>query len=121
MTVLRRACLVAAAIALSASGVAATPAAASPAPAVSAAAAPCSYSGSHPTLSYGSTGSAVKHAQCLLNYWALNGYVAQDGIFGSITKLNVELIQGACRIADDGIIGPNTWNCLHPDTYPNPY
>lgn len=29
-------------------------------------------------------------------------------------------IQSACGITVDGIIGPKTWKCLHPDQSPNP-
>ncbi|MFJ4269646.1 peptidoglycan-binding protein [Streptomyces coelicoflavus] len=75
---------------------------------------PCNYSGSHPVLSRGSTGSAVRHAQCLLNrVWGYSA-VDIDGIFGEVTETAVTIMQVRCRIADDGIIGPNTWACLHP-------
>lgn len=112
--------LVVSALVLSVGSIATAPAIASPAPAPGAAAASaCPYSGSHPTLSYGSTGPAVKHAQCLLNYYGVV-VIAQDGIFGDDTWNAVLWAQGACGLARDGIIGPNTWNCLHPDTLPNP-
>ncbi|MEU5838802.1 peptidoglycan-binding domain-containing protein [Streptomyces diacarni] len=62
----------------------------------------------------GHTGSAVAHAQCLLNrVW---GYTAVkiDGQFGDMTEAGVRIMQIRCQIAEDGIIGPNTWACLHP-------
>lgn len=75
---------------------------------------PCNYSCSHPVLMRGHTGSAVRHAQCLLNrVW---GYTAVDidGIFGGMTEAGVRVMQIRCGITEDGIIGPNTWACLHP-------
>ncbi|MFH9144233.1 peptidoglycan-binding protein [Streptomyces albus] len=79
---------------------------------------PCPYSGAHPTLWYTDTGSAVRHAQCLIN---LYGYgVAEDGIFGDGTRSAVRDLQRRCGITVDGMVGPNTWNCLHPDKSPNP-
>jgi peptidoglycan hydrolase-like protein with peptidoglycan-binding domain len=79
-------------------------------------AAPCPYSGAHPTLQQGSSGSAVGHLQCLLrNVW---GYanVAVDGQFGPITRSAVVTHQQDCHIGVDGIVGPDTWRHLHPDT-----
>lgn len=56
----------------------------------------------------------VAHAQCLLrNVWGYGG-VDVDGIFGPRTRSAVIDMQRRCGIAPDGIVGPNTWNCLHP-------
>jgi zinc D-Ala-D-Ala carboxypeptidase len=88
----------------------------------------CSYSGSHPTLQKGDTGGAVRHAQCLLNFWhqiynpptELWPLLEVDGDFGSQTKLAVEGFQayydqGGVYLKDiDGIVGKCTWLALHP-------
>ncbi|MFF9558475.1 peptidoglycan-binding protein [Streptomyces albus] len=79
---------------------------------------PCPYSGGHPTLWYTDTGSAVRHAQCLINLYGYRG--AEDGIFGDGTRSAVRDLQRRCGITIDGMVGPNTWNCLHPDKSPNP-
>ncbi|MFI1304102.1 peptidoglycan-binding protein [Streptomyces sioyaensis] len=120
MTLTRRAGLVVSAFALGAAAVSAGPAIASPA-SVSAAPASesaCPYSLSHPTLYPGDTGKAVAHAQCLLNIYGRG--LAEDGMFGSSTKASVVWAQGRCHLTKDGIVGPKTWNCLHPDVSPNP-
>ncbi|EPH41184.1 peptidoglycan-binding domain-containing protein [Streptomyces aurantiacus] len=66
----------------------------------------------------GSSGSAVEHAQCLINMY---GYgIAEDGKFGGETLGAVRDLQTRCGITRDGAIGTNTWNCLHPDQLPNP-
>ncbi|MEV0528907.1 peptidoglycan-binding domain-containing protein [Streptomyces sp. NPDC050439] len=62
----------------------------------------CPYSGSHPELTRG---------RKLTN---------QDGYFGSDTYSAMRRIQSACGITVDGIVGPKTWKCLHPDQSPNP-
>ncbi|GGV65991.1 hypothetical protein GCM10010277_73490 [Streptomyces longisporoflavus] len=90
-----------------------------------AAAGTCPYSGSHPELSRSdSYSSAVKHAQCLWNTQnSLHGgrkLINQDGYFGTETYSAMHRIQRACGITADGIVGPDTWECLHPDQYPNP-
>ena len=71
----------------------------------------CSYTNSEPQLSVGSTGSAVKQAQCQLNS-VLDRYVAADGIFGSDTKSATVAFQQCAGLPADGIIGPNTWREL---------
>lgn len=99
--------------AFTAPAVAAAPAPAAPA-ATAGALGPCNYSGSHPTIRQGSQGAPVAHAQCLLrNVWGYGG-VDVDGIFGPRTRSAVIDMQRRCGIAQDGIVGPNTWNCLHP-------
>jgi hypothetical protein len=75
----------------------------------------CSYSGSHPTLRYGAKGSAVVHAQCLLNYWGSN--LIADGQFGMNTHLALTDFQVRCGASSEwGYIGAVTWRELHPDT-----
>jgi peptidoglycan hydrolase-like protein with peptidoglycan-binding domain len=99
------------------SGLALAPAAHAAAPAaasggVSASVFGCSYTTAQPTISYGSTGSAVKQAQCLLKYW---GYSpgAIDGDFGSNTRSAVISFQtDICGLKVDGIVGANTWRAL---------
>ena len=105
--------------ALAASAAPATTAPAITSTALAAAAeSPCPYSGSHPTLYFNQSGPAVEHAQCLIN---LYGYgIAEDGEFYIETDDAVRDLQNRCRITVDGDIGPNTWNCLHPDKLPNP-
>lgn len=73
----------------------------------------CSYTGSHPTLSLGSSGAAVKHMQCLLRYY--HGYsIVTDGYFGSVTRSIVMKFQAHKGLVADGVVGPVTWNALHP-------
>ncbi|MEU3727966.1 peptidoglycan-binding domain-containing protein [Streptomyces sp. NPDC033538] len=85
----------------------------------------CPYSGSHPELTRSdSYSSAVKHAQCLWNtqndLHSGRKLINQDGYFGADTYKAMRLIQSACGITVDGIVGPDTWRCLHPDQSPNP-
>ncbi|MED7952908.1 peptidoglycan-binding domain-containing protein [Streptomyces sp. BE303] len=85
----------------------------------------CAYtSSSHrPVLSQGSTGAAVKQAQCLTNVWGGVPKLAVDGIFGPATRTKIKWIQGCHGLAKDGIVGPATWNALYnpvPDCY-DPY
>lgn len=83
----------------------------------------CNYSGSHPELRpSNSYSAAVKHAQCLHNIQAPARYdITVDGYFGQLTTIAIKRIQTKCAIDSDGIIGPDTWKCLHPDQVPNPY
>lgn len=104
---------------LFAGGLSAAAHAEAPAPSGDVIALQCGYSGGHPTISQGSTGEAVAHAQCLLrNVWGY-GSVVVDGVFGPATRAAVVAHQRDCGIGDDGIVGPNTWNALHPDTAPS--
>ncbi|MTE21441.1 serine/threonine protein kinase [Streptomyces sp. TRM43335] len=75
----------------------------------------CGYHGAvtPPTISQGSTGNAVREAQCLLRFWGFSvGSSGVDGIFGSATRAAVVDFQRTCRISADGIVGPVTWNRL---------
>ncbi|MFD7685572.1 peptidoglycan-binding protein [Streptomyces sp. NPDC059781] len=120
MRITKRAGLVISALLLGAGTFTSTSAIATPAPVSAGAAADsaCPYDLAHPSLWLGDTGKAVTHAQCLLNIYGMG--VAEDGIFGSGTQRAVKAIQARCGITADGIVGPNTWNCLHPDKTPNP-
>lgn len=73
----------------------------------------CNYNGTHPTISYGDTGSAVSHAQCLLKNYHGYSYVSIDGIFGSDTRTAVKDLQARYGLTVDGIVGPATWDALH--------
>ncbi|MBI3726618.1 peptidoglycan-binding protein [bacterium] len=65
----------------------------------------------HPTLRFGSRGSAVVTLQHDL---AKKGFSpgAADGIFGSHTLAAVKAFQAAHHLAVDGIVGPITWSAL---------
>jgi lysozyme len=68
-----------------------------------------------PTISWGSTGPAVKQAQCYLNDslkpW-LHTPLVVDGQFGPKTDAAVRTFQGCAGIGVDGIVGPVTWSKL---------
>jgi peptidoglycan hydrolase-like protein with peptidoglycan-binding domain len=76
----------------------------------------CGYHGAvtPPTIRRGSTGNAVREAQCLLQevwgFWV--GPTGIDGDFGGNTDTATRDFQRACGIGVDGIIGPTTWNRL---------
>ncbi|MCM2391271.1 peptidoglycan-binding domain-containing protein [Streptomyces albipurpureus] len=75
----------------------------------------CGYHGAvtPPTVRRGSSGNAVREAQCLLQHWGFDiGPSGVDGSFGARTEAAVRDIQGACGIGVDGIVGPVTWNVL---------
>lgn len=86
----------------------------------------CPYGGGHPNVSRGlnegSYSAVVKHAQCLWNVQNATGTmrILEDGYFGSSTQAAMFRIQSACGIRNDGVVGPDTWRCLHPDQNPNP-
>lgn len=66
----------------------------------------------HPTLRRGKVSREVSHAQCLLKYhW--NQGIAVDWKFGSATENAVRKVQRFCGLADDGVIGTQTWKVLH--------
>jgi peptidoglycan hydrolase-like protein with peptidoglycan-binding domain len=64
-----------------------------------------------PTLRRGSRGDAVKGLQ---NALSLRGYSPGpiDGVFGSGTEEAVKYFQGDSALAQDGIVGPRTWESL---------
>ena len=67
---------------------------------------------STPTISEGSTGSAVKWLQYLLVRRTLSDNHQIDGTFGPVTKAAVEEFQGGAHLAVDGVVGPATWGAL---------
>jgi lysozyme len=96
------------------------------APAHAASSGLCSYTNSQPEITVGAQGTAVKQAQCELN-WAYayahstnygngsyNGLTV-DGDFGQNTEAATKNFQKNCMGATnpDGIIGPNTWSALN--------
>ncbi|MBY8879912.1 peptidoglycan-binding protein [Streptomyces sp. PLK6-54] len=96
------------------------------APAQAASSPLCGYTNSQPEITVGSQGTAVKQAQCELNYayayahstnygnGSYNGLTV-DGDFGSNTEAATKNFQIHCMGATDpnGIIGPNTWSALN--------
>jgi peptidoglycan hydrolase-like protein with peptidoglycan-binding domain len=68
--------------------------------------------GQPPTLRKGSSGEAVKGLQ---NALKARGYDAGqiDGVFGPATENAVRQLQRAAGLAEDGIVGPNTWGGLY--------
>ena len=62
-------------------------------------------------LKYGSTGSAVKKMQILLNGLGFS-CGAVDGDFGTKTRAAVKLYQGHHNLDVDGIVGSKTWGAL---------
>lgn len=73
---------------------------------------PCGEIRDHPVLSQGDSGTAVRHAQCLIRNGFHDG-IDIDGDFGPQTRTYVAKAQTTCHIKVDGIIGTDTWNCLH--------
>jgi peptidoglycan hydrolase-like protein with peptidoglycan-binding domain len=64
-----------------------------------------------PLLKEGSTGTAVKELQQLLNRWGYS--VTVDGNFGRYTRTSVEAFQTRMFLNADGIVGNNTWQALY--------
>ena len=64
---------------------------------------------SNPTIKKGSTGNPVRRAQKRLT---LGGYDTGgvDGIFGASTESAVKRFQKDFGLAQDGIVGPKTWD-----------
>lgn len=67
--------------------------------------------GSTPTLSDGSSGTAVQRLQRALTA-ALGTALGIDGLFGSKTTAAVKQYQSSRGLTADGIVGPNTWGAL---------
>ena len=63
-------------------------------------------------LKNGSSGSAVKALQIILNTEGASPALTIDGIFGPKTKTAVIAIQQSHGLVQDGIVGPKTWNAL---------
>lgn len=65
------------------------------------------------TIRYGSSGNTVREAQCLLLSLGYSvGSSGIDGQFGSATRSAVYALQADYGLSYDGIVGPQTWNCL---------
>ncbi|MDJ0676960.1 MAG: peptidoglycan-binding domain-containing protein [Calothrix sp. MO_167.B42] len=66
--------------------------------------------GSLPTLRFGNSGISVKVLQRIL---LSNGYaVPVDGVFGALTETAVKAFQSQSKLAEDGVVGGNTWREL---------
>jgi peptidoglycan hydrolase-like protein with peptidoglycan-binding domain len=63
------------------------------------------------TVSYGSTGSAVKTLQAALT--ALGHRLDIDGEFGYDSHFKVKLFQTEQGLVSDGIVGPLTWSKIY--------
>jgi peptidoglycan hydrolase-like protein with peptidoglycan-binding domain len=72
----------------------------------------CNYTTQRPTIRRGSTGLAVKQAQCYVYYSVEAADLAIDGQFGPITDYWVRVFQSCAGITVDGIVGPQTWSHL---------
>jgi hypothetical protein len=60
-----------------------------------------------PVIELSSSGQAVKNWQSLL---AAHGYsIVADGEFGLNTETVTKSFQGARKLTQDGVVGPNTW------------
>lgn len=66
----------------------------------------------NPVLRRGDKGDAVKELQKLL------GGLEIDGSFGPATEAAVKIVQQACGIKVDGIVGPETWKHLNKQIRP---
>ncbi|MEV7970850.1 peptidoglycan-binding domain-containing protein [Sphaerisporangium sp. NPDC088356] len=71
----------------------------------------CNYTNSEPVLRKGSTGTAVKQAQCLLKY-RIGQPDSVDGVFGSATDSAVYEFQTRWGLKVDRVIGSSTWYAL---------
>ncbi|WP_235006700.1 peptidoglycan-binding domain-containing protein [Calothrix rhizosoleniae] len=63
-----------------------------------------------PTLRFGNSGISVKVLQRIL---LSNGYAVRvDGVFGALTETAVKAFQSQSKLAEDGVVGKNTWREL---------
>ncbi|MEU3898031.1 peptidoglycan-binding domain-containing protein [Streptomyces sp. NPDC045251] len=70
----------------------------------------CGYYDGKRYTDYGDRGEHVKEIQALLTYFGYSvGRYGIDGHFGKDTRSAVMRFQRNNGIADDGIVGPNTW------------
>ncbi|MCE3246482.1 MAG: hypothetical protein K0R41_307, partial [Geminicoccaceae bacterium] len=65
-----------------------------------------------PTVKSGSKGEAVKGLQNALNTRS-SAVVSVDGVFGPATENAVKEFQSDAGLAEDGIVGPDTWGALY--------
>src|SRR5688572_11532024 len=70
------------------------------------------------TLRRGDRGQAVRELQQRLNSAGGGPKLAVDGIFGSRTLARVGDFQRDHRLANDGVVGPETWGALGACTPP---
>lgn len=73
---------------------------------------PCNHTISRPTIRRGSSGAAVKQAQCYLNLSMQDTSLVEDGSFGPVTETATRKFQGCAEITVDGVIGAQTWSFL---------
>lgn len=64
-----------------------------------------------PALRSGMSGDSVRLLQTLLNEKELAG-LKVDGVFGNNTETAVRRFQQRRNLAQDGVVGPNTWSAL---------
>ncbi len=72
----------------------------------------CNHTNTRPVVKRGSTGPAVKQAQCYLNNSLTNTALTLDGDFGPVTEAATRRFQGCADIVVDGEIGCQTWSRL---------
>lgn len=72
----------------------------------------CNQTIQRPTLKIGSSGSAVRQAQCYLNNSMTGPKLAVDGNFGPVTSAATKRFQQCAGIVVDGTIGAQTWSFL---------
>lgn len=71
----------------------------------------CDFTDSRPSLQLGSSGAAVRQAQCYLNQ-AIGAGLDEDGDFGRLTQAATRDFQRCAAIVVDGRIGAQTWSFL---------
>jgi phage-related minor tail protein len=71
----------------------------------------CDITDSRPSLGMGSSGAAVRQAQCYLNQ-AIGAGLDEDGDFGRVTQSATRAFQQCAGIVVDGRIGAQTWSFL---------
>ena len=72
----------------------------------------CGYTTGEPELESGSSGAAVRKAQCYLNLSMAGEKLAEDGQFGPVTDAATKRFQRCAGITMDGLIGSETWSYL---------
>ncbi|MCT2590938.1 peptidoglycan-binding protein [Streptomyces sp. N2-109] len=73
---------------------------------------PCNHTNSRPTVKRGSSGTAVRQAQCYLNFAMTGDNLVEDGSFGPVTEAATRRFQTCAEITVDGVIGAQTWSFL---------
>jgi peptidoglycan hydrolase-like protein with peptidoglycan-binding domain len=72
----------------------------------------CNFTISRPTLKLGSSGPAVRQAQCYLNHSLTGPDLTLDGVFGPVTDAATKRFQACAGIVRDGVVGAQTWSFL---------